>query len=50
MTDYDILASSSVLVGCLAKRKRTISRRVQKMLGRYGTIPPFRSFVCEGGS
>jgi len=32
MTDYDILASSSVLVGCLAKRKRTISRRVQKRL------------------
>jgi len=49
MTDYDILASSSVLVGCLAKRKRAISRRVQKMLGRYGTIPPFRGFVCEGG-
>jgi len=24
MTDYDILASTLVLVGCLAKRKRTI--------------------------
>ena len=30
MTDYDILASSLGLVGCLATRKRMISRRVQK--------------------
>jgi len=38
--DYDILASSSVLVGCLAKRKRTINRRVQKSLDteRFGTV------------
>jgi len=32
MTDYDILASSLVLVGCLAKRKHTVSQRVQKRL------------------
>jgi len=32
MTDYDIRANSLVLVGCLAKRKRTINRRVQKRL------------------
>jgi len=32
MTDYDILASSSVLVGCLAKRKRMTNRRLQKGL------------------
>ena len=32
MTDYDILGSSLVLVGCLAKRKRTVSRRAQKRL------------------
>ena len=43
MTDYDILASSLVLVGCLAKRKRTISRRVQKRLDmelfrHFGTV------------
>jgi len=38
--DYDILASSSVLVGCLAKRKRTINRRVQKSLDteRFVTV------------
>jgi len=32
MTDYDIPGSSLVLVGCLAKRKRTVSRRAQKRL------------------
>jgi len=32
MTDYDSLGDSLVLVGCLAKRKRTINRRVQKRL------------------
>ena len=32
MTDYDILGSSLVLVGCLAKRKRTIDRRAQERL------------------
>ena len=32
MTDYDILGSSLVLVGCHAKRKRTINRRVHKRL------------------
>jgi len=32
MTDYDILASSLVLVGCLAERKRTINRRAQERL------------------
>ena len=32
MTDYDIPGSSIVLVGCLAKRKRTINRRVHKRL------------------
>ena len=32
MADYDILDSSLVLVGCLAKRKRTINQRVQKRL------------------
>ena len=30
MTDYDTLGSSLVLVGCLAKRKCTINRRLQK--------------------
>jgi len=30
MTDYDTLGSSLVLVGCLAKRKCTIDRRLQK--------------------
>ena len=30
MTDYDIRASSLVLVRCLAKRERTINRRVKK--------------------
>ena len=32
MTDDDILASNIALVGCLAKRKRTINRSVQKRL------------------
>ena len=32
MTDYDILGSSLVSVGCLAKRKRTINRTVKKIL------------------
>ena len=32
MTDYDILGSSSVLVGCLAKRKHAINRRVRERL------------------
>ena len=32
MTDYDVLGSSLVLAGCLAKRKRTVSRRAQKRL------------------
>jgi len=32
MTDYNILGSTLVSVGCLAKRKRTINRRVQKRL------------------
>jgi len=32
MTDYDILANILVLAGCLAKRKRTINRRVHKRL------------------
>jgi len=44
MTDYDILGSSLVLAGCLAKRKHTtINRRVQKKLGMeqfhlFGTV------------
>ena len=43
MTDYDSLGDSLVLVGCLAKRKRTINRRVQKRLDmeqfhRFGTV------------
>jgi len=29
MTDYDILASSLVLVRCLAKRKRTSSEKIR---------------------
>ena len=32
MTDDDILGSSLVLLGCLAKRKRAIDRGVQKRL------------------
>ena len=44
MTDYDILGSSLVLAGCLAKRKHTtINRRVQKKIGmeqfhHFGTV------------
>jgi len=43
MTDYDILGSSLVLVGCHAKRKRTINRRVHKRLDmeqfhHFGTV------------
>ena len=43
MTDYDILANSFVLLGCLAKRKRTINRRVKKILDmeqfhHFGTV------------
>jgi len=43
MTDYDSLGDSLVLVGCLAERKRTINRRVQKRLDmeqfhRFGTV------------
>ena len=44
MTDYDILGSSLVLAGCLAKRKhRTINRRVQKKIvmeqfHHFGTV------------
>ena len=43
MTDYDSLGSSLVLVGCLARRKRTINRRVQKRLDteqfhHFGTV------------
>jgi len=40
MTDYDILASSLVLLGCLAKRKRMINRRVRKRLD----VKQFRHF------
>ena len=48
MTGYDICANSLVLVGCCAKRKRTISRRVKKRLD----MEHFRHFgtVYEGGS
>jgi len=47
MTDHDILGSNLVLVGCLAKRKRTINRRVEKRLDvkqfhHFGTV-----FVTE---
>ena len=43
MTDCDILGRSLVLAGCLAKRKRTINRRVQKRLDmeqfhHFGTV------------
>jgi len=43
MTDYDIVANSFVLLGCLAKRKRTISRNVPKRLDlkqfhHFGTV------------
>ena len=43
MTDYDILGSSLVLAGCLAKHKRTINRRVHKRLDveqfrRFGSV------------
>jgi len=40
MTDYDILGSSLVSVGCLAKEKRTINRRVQNRLD----VEQFRHF------
>jgi len=40
VTDYDIRGSSLVSVGCLAERKRTISRRVQKRSG----MEQFRHF------
>ena len=32
MTDYDIFGNSVVLLGCLAKPKRTINGRVQERL------------------
>ena len=43
VTDYDIRGSSLVSVGCLAERKRTISRRVQRRSGteqfrHFGTV------------
>jgi len=43
MTDCDILGSTLVSVGCLAKRKRTINRRVQKksdmeQFHHFGTV------------
>jgi len=43
ITDYDIHANSLVLVGCLAKRKRTMNRRVEKRLDtepicHFGTV------------
>ena len=52
MTDYDILGSSLVSVGCLAERKRTISRRVQRRSGmeqfrHFGTV--FAKEVRETG-
>jgi len=52
MTDCDILGSSLVLVGCRAKRKRTINRRVQKRLDieqfrHFGTV--FVEEGCETG-
>jgi len=52
MTDYDSLGDSLVLVGCLAKRKRTINRRVQKRLDteqfhRFGTV--FVKEKCKTG-
>jgi len=46
-TDHDILLSSLVLVGCLAKRKRTIQSKRPEKIG-YGTISSF--WNCEGGS
>jgi len=52
MTDYDSLGDSLVLVGCLAKRKRTINRRVQKRLDmeqfhRFGSV--FVKEECKTG-
>jgi len=52
MTDYDILGSSLVLAGCLAKHKRTINRRVKKRLDmeqfrHFGTA--FVKEDCETG-
>ena len=44
-TDDDILASSLVLVGCLAERKPKSSEKI-----RYGTISPFWKCVRERGS
>jgi len=43
ITDYDIHANSLVLVGCLAKIKRTMNRRVKKRLDtepicHFGTV------------
>jgi len=43
ITDYDILVSSLVLVGCLAERKHTINRRAQERLAmvefrHFGTV------------
>jgi len=58
MTHCDILVSSLVLVGCLAKRKRTINRGVQESLDmeqfhhylresfREGLCNHRRTFVC----
>jgi len=52
MTDYEILGSSLVLVCCLAKRKRTINRRVQirsdmEQFNHFGTV--FVKEDCETG-
>ena len=50
MADYDIPASSLVLLGCLAKRKRTINRRVEKRFDMEQLISSSWNSVCEGGS
>jgi len=47
VTDYDILGSSLVSVGCLAERKRTISRRVQRRSGMEQFRPFGTVFVKE---
>ena len=49
MTGYDILGSSLVLVGCLAKPKHTINQKVQGKIG-YGTISSFCNCARKKGS
>jgi len=49
MTDYDVLGSGLVLVGCLAKTK-VYDQSESSENTRYGTIASFWNCVWEEGS